>query len=161
MRIFKRILVPVMFIAVLFAINTYLNYLLVPYTFTRYKVHKIETGTFDDLILGSSHAGTCLAPSSISTVTGRSAFNAARMRSLPWRARIVSYSSHRSAIVSPARPPLRLIAASCACFCCATVSAAVVSFAYDTIIPTCAPIANSWKNQSFTSLARFKNIIPF
>ena len=35
MRIFKRILVPVIFIAVLFAVNTYLNYLLVPYTFTR------------------------------------------------------------------------------------------------------------------------------
>ena len=83
MRIFKRILVPVVFIAVLFAVNTYLNYLLVPYTFTRYKVHKIETETFDDLILGSSHAGTCLSPSSISSVTGRSAFNAAQGEEYP------------------------------------------------------------------------------
>lgn len=83
MRIFKRILVPVIFIAVLFAVNTYLNYLLVPYTFTRYKIHKIETETFDDLILGSSHAGTCLAPSGISSVTGRSAFNAAQGEEYP------------------------------------------------------------------------------
>ena len=83
MRIFKRILVPVIFIAVLCAVNTYLDYLLVPYTFTRYKIHKIETETFDDLILGSSHAGTCLSPSSISDVTGRSAFNAAQGDEFP------------------------------------------------------------------------------
>ena len=44
------------FFAVLTAFNMVMNYLLIPYSFTRMKVHYLETETCDDLILGSSHA---------------------------------------------------------------------------------------------------------
>lgn len=83
MRIFKRILIPVLFFAVLFGINTVMNYLMVPYTFTRFKVHTIETETFDDLILGASHAGTNISPAILSGITGRTAFNAAQGEEFP------------------------------------------------------------------------------
>ena len=56
MRIFKRIAVPILFLAILMGVNAVFNYLLIPYTFTRYKLHMIESETFDDLILGSSTA---------------------------------------------------------------------------------------------------------
>ena len=83
MRIFKRILIPILFFAVLFGINTVMNYLMVPYTFTRFKVHTIETETFDDLILGASHAGTNISPAVLSGITGRTAFNAAQGEEFP------------------------------------------------------------------------------
>ncbi len=83
MRISKRLLVPVIFLALFLAVNTGLDYILVPYTFTRYKIHKIETETYDDLILGSSHAGTCLSPSAMQTVNGRKTFNAAQGEEFP------------------------------------------------------------------------------
>ena len=83
MRIFKRIAVPILFLAILMGVNAIFNYLLIAYTFTRYKLHKIETEAFDDLILGSSHGATNIDPAYVSSVTGRSAFNAAQGEEFP------------------------------------------------------------------------------
>ncbi len=83
MRIFKRAAVPILFLAILMGTNALFNYLLIPYTFTRYKLHKIENETFDDLILGSSHGATNIDPAYVAYVTGRSAFNAAQGEEFP------------------------------------------------------------------------------
>ncbi|MBP3878696.1 MAG: hypothetical protein J6D46_00065 [Lachnospiraceae bacterium] len=83
MRIFKRAAIPILFLAILMGVNAIFNYLLIPYTFTRYKLHKIENETFDDLILGSSHGATNIDPACLSYVTDRSAFNAAQGEEFP------------------------------------------------------------------------------
>ena len=83
MRTFKRVAIPILFLAILVGVNTVCSYLLIPYTFTRYKLHTIETETFDDLILGSSHGATNIDPAYVSHVTKRSAFNAAQGEEFP------------------------------------------------------------------------------
>lgn len=77
------IVVSVIFIAALIAFNMMMNYLLIPYSFTRMKVHKIETESFDDLILGSSHAGTNIEPGYLKEISGRTCFNAAQGEQFP------------------------------------------------------------------------------
>lgn len=76
MRIFKRLLPFLLGILFIVLLNAALNYLLIPYQFTRVKVHKIETEGFDDLILGSSHGGTAFDPETLMAETGRSCYNA-------------------------------------------------------------------------------------
>lgn len=71
------------FFAVLTAFNMVMNYLLIPYSFTRMKVHYLETETCDDLILGSSHAGTNIDASLLESLTGRKTFNAAQGEQYP------------------------------------------------------------------------------
>lgn len=77
------IAVPAIFIAVLIAFNLIMNYLLIPYSFTRMKVHWLETLTFDNLILGSSHAATNIDASHLAGLTGRTTFNAAQGEQFP------------------------------------------------------------------------------
>lgn len=72
-----------LFLAVLTACNLLMNYLLVPYTFTRMKVHVLESQKFDTLILGSSHAATNINADLLGKLTGRSSFNAAQGEQFP------------------------------------------------------------------------------
>ena len=58
-------------------INALLSYMLIPYQFTRMKIHTIETEDFDDLILGSSHGSAAIDPAVLSEKTGRTCFSAA------------------------------------------------------------------------------------
>ena len=77
MRTFKKLLPFLVGLIAFLCINSLLNFLFVPYQFTRVKIHKIETESFDDLILGSSHGSSAMDPDVISGHTGRSCFNAA------------------------------------------------------------------------------------
>ena len=77
------VVVPAVFLAVLIAFNLIMNYLLIPYSFTRMKIHRIETETYDDLILGSSHAGTDIDAARLAELTGRTSFNAAQGEQFP------------------------------------------------------------------------------
>lgn len=83
MRIFKRAAAVLLFAAILTVISLTLNELLIPYTFTRMKIHAIENNTWQDLILGSSHGGTNIDPEVLEGETGRSAFNAAQGEEFP------------------------------------------------------------------------------
>ena len=76
MRIFKHLLPFILGVLFILLLNAALNYMLIPYQFTRVKVHKVETETFDDLILGSSHGGTAFDPTALTAETGRSSYNA-------------------------------------------------------------------------------------
>ena len=77
MRIFKRILPLLAGLCFFLAVNALLNFFFIPYQFTRMKIHNIETNTYDDLILGSSHGCAAIDPAVLSETTGRTAFNAA------------------------------------------------------------------------------------
>ena len=77
MRIFKKSLPIIIGLLAFLCLNLLLNYLFIPYQFTRMKVHRVETETFQDLILGSSHGCAAFDPSVISEATGRTCFNAA------------------------------------------------------------------------------------
>ena len=73
MRIFKAAI----WLAAAAAVTALLNTVFIPYQFPRMKIHRLETETFSDLILGSSHAASVLDPAVIEQQTGRSCFNAA------------------------------------------------------------------------------------
>ena len=77
MRIFKKILPCAAGICLFLAINTLLCFLIIPYQFTRVKVHHIEEDEIQDLILGSSHGASALDPSALTAETGRSCYNGA------------------------------------------------------------------------------------
>ena len=77
MRTFKKILPVLAGLALFFGVNALLNYLIIPYQYTRFKIHTMETRAFEDLILGSSHAGAAVNPEVMSGKTGRTAFNGA------------------------------------------------------------------------------------
>ena len=74
----RGLLVPALVVLLLFFLLTrLLTWLIVPYQYTRMKLHAIETETFDDLILGTSHGVAAIDPETLSGVTGRTAYNAA------------------------------------------------------------------------------------
>ncbi|HAV27272.1 MAG TPA: hypothetical protein DCX23_02980 [Lachnospiraceae bacterium] len=75
--------VTAIFIAVVIVFNMVMNYLLIPYSFTRLKVHMLETMQFNNLILGSSHAGTNIDATHLAGLTGRTTFNAAQGEQFP------------------------------------------------------------------------------
>ena len=77
MRIFKKLLPLLIGFALFLGFNGLMNYFVIPYQFTRVKIHRIETKDYQDLILGSSHANSALNPSVMKEKTGRKGFNAA------------------------------------------------------------------------------------
>ena len=77
MRIFKKLLPFASGLCFFLGINMLLNYLIIPYQFPRMKIHRIETETFQDLILGTSHGSSAIDPEVLTEVTGRSSFNTA------------------------------------------------------------------------------------
>ena len=77
MRTFKKLLPILAGLAFFLGVNLLLNYLIIPYQYTRFKIHTMETKEFDDLILGSSHAGAAVNPEVMNSKTGRSSFNGA------------------------------------------------------------------------------------
>ncbi len=48
-------------------ITQLLNFLLIPYTAERYKIHGIETGDYDTLVVGSSHGAAGIDPDVLNT----------------------------------------------------------------------------------------------
>lgn len=78
MRILKKISPIILFFLVFFIVNESLNYLFVPYTFSRFKIHNIETREYDTIILGTSHGVTALNATVIGDLLGGTAFNAAQ-----------------------------------------------------------------------------------
>jgi len=103
MRIFKRILTAALFVGILAAVSLTLDYLMIPYTFTRMKVHAVENNTYDDLILGSSHGATNIDPDVLGGITGRTTYNAAQGEEFP----VDSYYLLKDACI--ANKPGRLI----------------------------------------------------
>ena len=77
MRIFKQLLPLIAGFALFLCFNALMNYLIIPNQFTRVKIHRIETGTYEDLILGSSHGNAAINPAVLAEKTGRSGYNAA------------------------------------------------------------------------------------
>ena len=77
MQTSKKILPVLGGLLLFFLLNAFLNFALIPYQFTRMKIHTIENETFDDLILGSSHASAAIDPERFTEELGRSCFNAA------------------------------------------------------------------------------------
>ena len=76
MRIFKRLCPAAAFLILFVLINFLLNDALIPYQYPRVKIHTIETQTFDDLIVGTSHSFSAINPEILSSSTGRSCYNA-------------------------------------------------------------------------------------
>ena len=77
MRIFKKLFPFAAGICFFLCVNALLGYLIIPYQFPRMKVHRIETETFQDLILGTSHGSSAFDPAVLTGETGRTCFNAA------------------------------------------------------------------------------------
>lgn len=77
MRIFRKMALAAILIAAFLGINTLLCHLMIPYQFTRVKVHHIENEPYQDLILGTSHGVSALDPETLTAVTDRSSYNAA------------------------------------------------------------------------------------
>lgn len=77
MRIFKKLLPPVLGLILFAGVNGLLSFLFIPYQYTRVNIHKLETNDYDTLILGSSHGGSAIDPAVLRKLDGRSAYNAA------------------------------------------------------------------------------------
>ena len=77
MRIFKAAAWIAVIAAVVIVVNCVLDHILVPNQYARVKVHEIETETYQDLILGTSHGASAFDPSVMTEITGRTTYNAA------------------------------------------------------------------------------------
>lgn len=71
----KRWILAILFLIICFLVNGMLTYLLRPYTYARVDVHNIQTNTYDDIIVGSSHGKCGINPGRIDQVTGRRSVN--------------------------------------------------------------------------------------
>lgn len=76
MRIFKRLAPVIILIALFLAGNQLLNYLVIPYDFTRVKVHELETNAYGTLLIGTSHMASAIDPDLL-TEDGTRCYNAA------------------------------------------------------------------------------------
>lgn len=78
MRNFKKILFPVILLAVCIAVNSVLNYLLIPNNYVRIDIHNMTTKKYDDVFLGTSHGFAGIDPGIIDSVTKRKSINLCR-----------------------------------------------------------------------------------
>lgn len=76
MRNFKKIGILLLLMCLFIAVNEGLNYMLYPNTYSRIDMHHVETGDYEDLIVGTSHGKCGLDPRIISEITGRKTLNA-------------------------------------------------------------------------------------
>lgn len=70
-RKWKRVVYTVLFLLAACGINYGLSYALCPYTYARTDVHKLETGNYEDIIVGSSHGKCGIDPDVLAGITGR------------------------------------------------------------------------------------------
>lgn len=75
MHNFKRIIIIILFIIVCLGINSLLNYILIPNNYIRVNVHNIETNSYDDIFVGTSHGFAAINPIVVDSVTGRKSTN--------------------------------------------------------------------------------------
>jgi len=65
----------VSFLVACLLLNSALNYLLIPNNIVRIKMHNLETTTYDDLFLGTSHGLSAVDPLVVDSITGRESTN--------------------------------------------------------------------------------------
>lgn len=70
-RKWKRLIYAVLFLLVACVINNGLIYMLCPCTYARVDVHKLETGNYEDIIVGTSHGKCGIDPDVLAETTGR------------------------------------------------------------------------------------------
>lgn len=75
MRSFKRWIWAAIFLAAAVGLNWILNCALYPYTYARVDVHNLETNSYDDIFVGSSHGKSGINPLVVDEVTGRKSTN--------------------------------------------------------------------------------------
>lgn len=78
MRSFKKVMIPVMILIVCIAVNSVLNYLLIPNNYVRIDIHNITTQKYDDVFLGTSHGFAGIDPETVDMVTKRRSINLCR-----------------------------------------------------------------------------------
>ena len=78
MHNFKRVLFPVIVLIVCTAVNSVLNYLLIPNNYVRIDIHNITTNEYDDVFLGTSHGFAGIDPETVDAATGRKSINLCR-----------------------------------------------------------------------------------
>lgn len=71
----SRILFLVGFLLLSLVLNSTLNYLLIPNNVMRMKMHNLETSSYEDLFLGTSHGLSAIDPLVVSAETGRKTSN--------------------------------------------------------------------------------------
>lgn len=74
MRNFKSLFL-ISFLLVSVALNSALNYLLIPNNVMRMKMHNLETSSYEDLFLGTSHGLSAVDPAVVDEITGRQSSN--------------------------------------------------------------------------------------
>ncbi len=75
MRNSKRVILFAAFFTVCLLLNVILNYILIPNNIMRIKLHNLETTTYDDLFLGTSHGFSAVDPLVVDSITGRKSTN--------------------------------------------------------------------------------------
>ena len=75
MRNFKKIIWIVVFCCLVVLANFILNFALVPYSYTRVKIHNANINQYYDVIVGSSHGLSAIDPEVIERINGRKAIN--------------------------------------------------------------------------------------
>ena len=78
MRSFKRVLSLVIILVICIAVNSVLNYLLIPNNYVRNDIHNITTREYDDVFLGTSHGFAGIDPETVDVLSGRRSINLCR-----------------------------------------------------------------------------------
>lgn len=71
----KKLTVFLMFVVVCLLLNSILDYILIPNNIMRIKMHNLETRTYDDLFLGTSHGFSAVDPLVVDSITDRKSTN--------------------------------------------------------------------------------------
>ncbi|MCI8825125.1 MAG: hypothetical protein HFH63_04425 [Lachnospiraceae bacterium] len=78
MRNFKKLKLTAkitVFLLAALAINSFLNYIFIPYSYIRVDYHNIEENSYDMVFVGTSHGKCGIDPSAIDSVTGKKSVN--------------------------------------------------------------------------------------
>lgn len=75
MRSFKRVLMPLIMIAVFIIVLFAADFILYPCTFMRNDIHAICVNEYDDVFVGTSHGKMNIDPETMEKVTGRTGHN--------------------------------------------------------------------------------------
>lgn len=75
MRNSKKLMVALLFIGVSIVVTGVLNYMLLPNSIARVKLHNLRTNKYDDIIIGTSHGLSTINPEVMDEKTGRKSTN--------------------------------------------------------------------------------------
>jgi len=78
MRSFKRLkrTIKIMgFLLAALAVNSFLNYIFIPYSYIRVDYHNIEENNYDVVFVGTSHGKCGIDPAAVDAVTGKKSVN--------------------------------------------------------------------------------------